>query len=106
MTKYNDFDQDKDTKLSLDEQETHINFSAGDVYCELYTSHYVWMRKIKKKVEENPKEFIIIKETPYYIRVKFPLKYLKIRTKSRSLTEEQRAAASERFKKYHENKSK
>lgn len=92
------------TSLTLDEQEVHINFSAQDDMCEIYSSYTVWINRLKKKVEENPKEFIVIDETPVSIRVKFPLKYLKIRTKPRYVSDEQRENAKIRFQEYWKNK--
>ena len=62
-----------------------------------------WINKIKKLKEEHPDEVKIIAENADgSICAKLPIKYLKI-SAPRKVSEEQRQAASERFRKLREN---
>ena len=62
-----------------------------------------WFNKIKKLKEEHPDEVKIIAENADgSICAKLPIKYLKI-SAPRKVSEEQRQAASERFRKLREN---
>ena len=64
-----------------------------------------WINKIKKLKEEHPDDIKIIAENEDgSICAKLPMKYLKI-SAPRKVSEEQRQAASERFKKIRENMS-
>ena len=64
-----------------------------------------WINKIKKLKEEHPNDIKIIAENEDgSICAKLPMKYLKI-SAPRKVSEEQRQAASERFKKIRENMS-
>lgn len=62
-----------------------------------------WINKVKKLKEQHPDDVTIIKENKDgSICAKLPIKYLKI-SAPRKVSEEQRQAASERFKKMKEN---
>ena len=61
-----------------------------------------WINKVKKLKEEHPDDIKILAENKDgSICAKLPIKYLKI-SAPRKVSEEQRQAASERFKKLHE----
>lgn len=62
-----------------------------------------WVNKIKRLKEKHPDDVIIIAENEDgSICAKLPIKYLKI-SAPKKVSEEQRQAASERFKKTREN---
>ena len=62
-----------------------------------------WINKVKKLHEEYPNDVKILAENADgSICAKLPIKYLKI-SAPRKVSEEQRQAASERFKKMREN---
>lgn len=62
-----------------------------------------WINKVKKLKEEYPDDIKIIAENPDgSICAKLPIKFLKI-SAPRKVSEEQRQAASERFRKLREN---
>lgn len=64
-----------------------------------------WINKVKKLKEEYPDDVKIIAENKDgSICAKLPVKFLKI-SAPRKVSEEQRQAASERFKKIRENMS-
>ena len=85
--------------LSLEEQEVAINFTRTDDYATCYCSDSTFITVMDKKVKANPEEFSVIDEDIYGKTYKFPKKYVSIRTKTKVLTEEQKAAASSRLKK-------
>lgn len=91
--------------LDIAEQEIHINASRDSNYAEAYASDLTWQTKLDKLVEKNPEEFSIISTTGWGKTYRFPKKYISIRCSSRTMTEEQKEAASKRFKKlYSEGK--
>lgn len=51
--------------LSRYEQESIINFNAGDDTAELYTADPVWIRKLDKLVDANPEQFKLKDEQHY-----------------------------------------
>jgi hypothetical protein len=83
-----------------------ISFNAAEEEAELYTADPVWIRKLDRLASQNTEQFkpgrveraedkVIAK------RYTFPKRFITIRSKDmrRELTEEQRAAASERLNK-------
>ena len=88
------------------EQETILNFSAEENVVTLYTSDPVWMRRMDKRVKNNPQEFTqtgswtmdgeVVSKT-----YQFPVKLLSIRSKTkekRELSEEERKRIAERLR--------
>lgn len=62
-----------------------------------------WINKVKKLQEEHPDDVKILSENKDgSICAKLPIKYLKL-SAPRKVSEEQRQAAAERFKKLREN---
>ena len=93
------------------EQETQINFNAGEAEATLYTADPVMIRKMDKIVEQNPEQFKSEVHSSYQGKVYgmnyiFPKKFVVIRTKDivRNVTEEQREQSRQRLKQYHESK--
>jgi len=89
--------------LSRYEKETVIIFNDDEKIVHLSTSQD-WMKvRLKKMAEEHPEEVKIISENQYTLLVEVPKKYIHIRP-PRQLSEEQKNAATERLRKYRENK--
>lgn len=90
--------------LSRYEQESIINFNAGDDTAELYTADPVWIRKLDKLLEANPEQFKLKDEQFYEGEVisktyTLPKRFITIRSKERTYTEEERKRMAENFKK-------
>ena len=85
--------------INVDEQETVINFGRTDDKVILYTSDRTWMTKLDKLVSVNPKDFRIIEENEVSKRYEFPKSLLSIRKGHIQLSDEQKAARSERMRK-------
>jgi hypothetical protein len=90
-------------KLSRYEQETVINFNAGEDTATLYTRDKAVMRKVDALVIEFPEVYRCIKETEYDKTYEMPKAYISYR-KPRRLTEEQREQQRERMKIISNNK--
>lgn len=87
------------------ERETVINFDDASKTASISTSQEWMKRRLKKLAEKRPDDVRIKKEDEYTLFVELPAKWISIRT-PRVMTEEQKASASERFKKYWEEKQK
>ena len=82
--------------LTKYEQETIINFNAGEKNATVFTLDSTVMRKLDSLVNEYPDTFHCIKETDIsktYEMPKFAVTY----RKPRRLTEEQREAVKQRI---------
>ena len=88
-------------KLTTEEQELCINAERVSDIATAYISDNTWITKMDKLVIKNPKEFKCIAETEWGKTYSFPKKYISIRVSSRSMSDEQREAASKRFTKMH-----
>ena len=84
-------------KLTRYEQETIINFTAGDKTATLYTRDPAVMRKVDALVIEYPSTYKCIGETDIDKTYEMPKSFVSYR-KPRRLSEEQREAARERAK--------
>ena len=84
-------------KLTRYEQETIINFNAGDQTATLYTRDPAVMRKVDALVIEYPDTYKCIGETDIDKTYEMPKSFVSYR-KPRRLSEEQREAARERAK--------
>jgi hypothetical protein len=84
-------------KLSRYEQETVINFNAGEQTATLYTRDSAIIRRIDALVSEFPEVYRCIKATEYDKTYEMPKSYISYR-KPRKLTEEQREQARRRMK--------
>ena len=94
------------TRLTRYEQETIVNFNAENNTATLYTADPVQIRKYDKYVAQNPNQFKIIdiqtcQEDVISKTYEFPKKFVTVRKKEtvRTMTEEQRRAASDRMRK-------
>jgi hypothetical protein len=83
--------------LTRYEQETVINYNAGEEDASVYTRDRVVMRKLDALVIEFPEVYRCIKQTDIDKTYLIPKSYVSYR-KPRRLSEEQRAQASERMK--------
>ena len=83
-------------KLTRYEQETIINFNAGDQTATVYTRDPAIMRKVDALVIEFPDIYKCIGETDIDKTYEMPKSFVSYR-KPRRLSEEQREAARERI---------
>lgn len=83
-------------RLTRYEQETIINFNAGDQTATLYTRDTAIMRKIDALVIEYPDIYKCIGETDIDKSYEVPKSFVSYR-KPRRLSEEQREAAKKRM---------
>lgn len=92
------------TTLSLAEQEVHIVFDRLSDTATIYSSDITFQTYMNKRVKQNPDDFKIISANDWGVTYECPKKFISIRTKNRSVSDEQREASSERLKKYHASK--
>jgi hypothetical protein len=85
-------------KLTREEQETIINFNAGEQTATLYTRDPAVMRKIDTLVIKYPEHYRLIGETDIDKTYEMPKSFVSYR-KPRRLSDEQREAARERLRK-------
>ena len=83
-------------KLTRYEQETIINFNAGDQIATIYTRDPVVMRKVDALVVEYPDIYKCIGETDIDKTYEMPKSFVSYR-KPRRLSDEQREAAKKRI---------
>jgi len=83
-------------KMTRYEQETIINFNAGEQTATLYTRDPVVIRKVDALVSDFPDVFKCIGETDIDKTYEMPKSSVTYR-KPRNITEAQRKAASERM---------
>lgn len=76
--------------INVEEQETVINFGRTDDNIILYTSDRTWMTKMDRLVGLNPHMFKVIEENEVSKRYEFPKSLLTIRSKRRTLSDEQK----------------
>lgn len=83
------------------EQETIINYNNAESIVSLYTHHRALISKLKRYVEAGTEGITIDREGDDFIEVTLDSKkWIKV-SAPRKISEEQKAAASERFKKMH-----
>lgn len=85
-------------QFSRYEQETIINFNAGEETATLYTRDKAIMRKVDALVIEFPEVYRCIKATEYDKTYEMPKSFVSYR-KPRHLSEEQREKARRRMNK-------
>ena len=95
--------------LSVNEQETVVNFERNTDKATVYTSDATMLTKLHKLMEKSPKEWRLIDKGRVNGDVvsetfECPKRLISFRTStaSRVMTEEQREAAAERLKKARE----
>lgn len=88
-------------RLTREEQEVIITTSAADELAEVYTADPIYMRRLDKRVEQDPGNYKVKNRNTYSATYTMPKRLLQFRlpTAPRELTEEQRAELRERMKK-------
>lgn len=91
--------------VSISEQEVSINFIRDEDFSTIYTSDTTYMTKLDKLCKTSPDMYSFIADTgrgrTYRVEDKTLISF---RAKKRELSEEQKIAAGERMRKYHEGK--
>lgn len=84
--------------IPLEEQELHINYNYIEMgkMCEVYTTIPSMMKYLEKLFVDFPDECKLIKDDQYSYTVQIPFKLVKPR-RPRTISEEQRAAMSDRL---------
>jgi hypothetical protein len=82
--------------LTKYEQETIINFNAGEQTATVYTRDKAVMRKLDTLVTEFPEVYKLTNETEYDRTYEMPKSHINYR-KPRQMTDEQRERARERI---------
>lgn len=93
--------------LTIEEQETHINFSRGDCRAEIYASDTTMMTKLNKLIEIPGTEWKLERVSTLAggevigKTYSCPVEFISFRKKrsSRVFTEEQKKAIGERLRK-------
>lgn len=88
----------QETESGIDHKETNINHLSGEGFCIIESNEDFWIRKIAEMIEKTPDKVIILSNwsSGDLIRVKIPYSCMKkIKTQSRTVTEEQRQRMSE-----------
>ena len=86
-------------KISRYEQETVINFNAGESKATLYTRDTTVMRKLDALVNDHPDTFKCIGDTDIDKTYELPKSSITYR-KPRNISEAQRNAARERMRQF------
>lgn len=83
----------------MDFKETTFDYLSCDTHASFFSTEAKWIRKIKSLKLEYPDEITIVQETNDSIIAHIPKLWMKITPpRKMNLTDEQRAAASERMK--------
>ncbi len=85
-------------KLSRYEQETIVNYNAGEQTATVYTRDKAVMRKLDTLVADFPDTYKLLGQDEVSKTYSFPKSYVSYR-KPRKLSEEQRGQARERMQK-------
>ena len=83
--------------------ETIVNFNAEDKTANCFTLDKTVKRKWEKLIEERPDEVSVIRNSENVLEIEVPKKWVKVRP-PRKVSDEQKAAASERLKAAREKK--
>lgn len=88
------------------ERETIITYCDGSEIAEVYTHNAVLKNKLGKFAKEHPRAYKLKNKDEYAETYIMPKKLLTFRQPlpKKPMSEEQRAAASERLRKYHASK--
>jgi hypothetical protein len=90
-------------KLSRYEQETIVNYNAGEQTATIYTRDKAVMRKLDTLVADFPDTYSLMGQDEVSKTYSFPKTYVSYR-KPRNLSMEQREQAQERMKKINTKK--
>lgn len=88
----------QETESDIDHKETNINHLSGEGFCIIESNEDFWIRKIAEMIGKTPDKVIVLSSWSNndMIRVKIPYSCMKkIKTQSRTVTEEQRQRMSE-----------
>ena len=100
-----EMEKTKKPYIGLEEQETHISYMRNDGYAEIFTSDSTQMTRLDRLCKTNPDMYSMIREEGWGKTYRCNDKSLiSLRSKKRTVTDEQRQAASERMKKYQTTK--
>lgn len=83
--------------------ETIINFNAEEKTANCFTLDKPIVKRWAKLIEERPDEVKVIQKSEDVLEMEVPKKWIKVRP-PRKVSDEQRAAASERLKAAREKK--
>lgn len=94
--------------------ETSIDFIHGEDKAIWYSNHFATIRKMEELINNYPNEVEIVNDCRNedgegkLLEIRIPASWVRMPKPpaKRELTEEQKQAASERFKKYHAEKKK
>ena len=84
-------------KLSRYEQETIVNYNAGEQTATLYTRDKTIMRKLDTLATDFPNTYTLIRQDEVSKTYSFPKSYVSYR-KPRKISKEQREKARERMR--------
>lgn len=88
--------------IPASEQETNINFSRLDCFATICTSDTTMKTKFDKLCENSPDFYSVVSDDGYYKTYRVSDKSLvSYRSKKREMSDESKAAASQRFKDLH-----
>ena len=93
--------------VPLFEQETVINIMRDENIAHICTSDSTMITKLEHRCEANPEEWKKVDENPEYKFYECPKNFVSFRSKKvsgRERTEEEKLAAAERLRKYHEER--
>lgn len=89
----------------MDIRETAINTESGKSTLTFFTSEIKNINKIKRLIKQHPTEITnIVYNDDGSICCDMPIGWFKLPKPPRKMSDEARAAASERFKQMHQNK--
>ena len=83
--------------------ETIINFNAEEKTANCFTLDKTVKRRWEKLIEERPEEVNVIQRSDDLLEIEVPKKWVKVKP-PRKVSDEQKAAASERLKAAREKK--
>ena len=91
--------------VSVSEQEVCINFMRDEDFATIYTSDTTYMTKLDKLCKTSPDMYSLLSDTgrgkTYRVEDKTLISF---RAKKREMSDEQKIAAGERMRQYHEGK--
>ena len=87
-------------KLTREEIETNINFSAADNFATVYTCSKIMIRRLDRLVELRPNDVTVIAEDRFSKTYTLPKKWVMRITPPIELSEEQKEAARQRLLEY------
>lgn len=91
--------------VSISEQEVCINFMRDEDFATIYTSDTTYMTKLDKLCKTSPDMYSLIADTGRGKTYRLEDKTLNsFRAKKRNISEEQKIAAGEHMRQYHEGK--